>query len=317
VGLSQIVKSGVIKGSQLHKVFKYSKKNNFAITSINVINIETINAVLESASKSRSTIMIQINHENAKFFTGNISKGDDSVLGAINVANHVHTVASAYKIPVILTTDYVSSKNLDWLDSLITVGIEYHKVFSTALYSSYAIDLSGESYDDSLKIAKKYLKKVSKMGMCLEIKIGINYASKVELCNFYSELQKISQNFMVSFLFLDEEISDIKKLFLSAQKIVEKTLKTNSKPINFVFEGDFCTKKDLREIIDVGVVKINLDEEIKNAFCKGINNIVTSSKNSDNIATFIEPKQWLREIQKNIIKKVTSSIKDFNAKDTL
>ncbi|MDC0933725.1 class II fructose-bisphosphate aldolase, partial [Arcobacteraceae bacterium] len=185
MGLSQIVKSGVVKGSSLHKVFEYTKKNNFAIPCISVLNTETINASLESASKSNSALMIQVNNENSKLFAGKVSKGDVSTLGAINVANHLHTLSSSYKVPVILTTDYISSVNLDWLDLLIDAGIEYYKLHTYALYSSYSIDLSNESYEESLKIAKKYLKRVSKIGMGLEIKIGINYASTIELCNLY------------------------------------------------------------------------------------------------------------------------------------
>jgi fructose-bisphosphate aldolase class II len=317
MGLLQIVKAGVLQGSSLHKVFEYSKKNNFAIPCINVINGESINAVLESASISNSAVIVQISYENAKLFAGKVHKGESSTLGAINVANYVHTIASSYKIPVILTTDYVSSRELHWLDELLLIGSEYYKNNACALYTSYALDLSTESYEDSLKIAKKYLKKASRIGMGLELKIAINYSNSKVLCTIYEELEKVSKNFMISFSFIDEERTDKKKLFTQMQKIIQTKFKTKSKPLNLVFDGDFCLKKDIREIINTGVVKINLDHEIKNSFCEGIHSYAEYSNENSLLAKSIEPKKWLREIQKMIIKKVNSFIKDYNAKNSI
>jgi len=317
MGLLQIVKAGVIQGSSFQKVFEYSKKNNFAIPCINVINSESINAVLEASSNSNSSIIVQVSRENAKLFAGKISKGESNILGAVNVANHVHTVASSYKVPVILTTDYVSSKDLSWVNELLEIGSEHYKVHGSALYSSYAIDLSTETYGESLKIAKKYLKKTSKIGMGLEIKIAVNYGQSKELLQIYEDLQKISENFVISFSFIDEDINDKKKFFIELQKTIQKTFHTNSKPLNLVFDGDFCIKKDIRELINIGVVKINLDAEIKNAFCDGINNFMESNKENNLLGKYIEPKKWIREIQKMIIKKINSFIKEYNAKNSI
>ena len=70
-------------------------------------------------------------------------------------------------------------------------------------------------------------------------------------------------------------------------------------------------------MINTGVVKINLDYEIKNSFCDGINNYAESNKEKNALGKYIEPKKWLREIQKTIIKKINSSIKEYNAKNSL
>jgi len=313
MGLSQIVKSGVVEGNALSKVFEYCKKNNFAIPSVNVINNESINAILESASNSNSAIMIQINQENAKFFSGKIQKGDSSILGALLVSNHVHMVSAYYKIPVILTIDYVNAHELQWVDELIEMSYEYHKEKNISLFSSIALDLSSKSLLDATKIAKKYLKKVSKIGMALEIKMKISYTKNKEFVVMYHELQNISQNFMVSFAFLDEEIEDKNSIFIQLQKNIQKEFKTNSKPLNLVFNGDYCTKKDARVIINTGVVKVNLDSEIKNAFCDGLNNYEENSL----LGKYVEPKKLLRETQKTIIKKINSAIKEYNAKNSL
>lgn len=313
MGLSQLVKSGVVEGNTLSKVFDYCKKNNFAIPSVSVINSESINASLESASNTNSAIIIQVSLANAKSFSGKIKKGDASILGALLVSNQVHTLSSCYKIPVILSTDYVSEKDFYWIDELLEKSIENYKEKNIALFSSIAIDLSNESLIDAIKIAKKYLKKVSKIGMALDIKVGMSYTQDKELFNMYEELRTISENFMISFSFSDEEIEDKINIFKQLQKNIQKQFKTNSKPLNLVFNGDYCTKKDVREVINTGIVKINLDSEIKNAFCEGANNYEDNTL----VGKYIEPKKWLRETQKEIIKKLNSSIKEYNGKNSL
>ena len=313
MGLSQVVKSGIVEGNKVSKVFEYCKKNNFAIPAVNVINSESINATLESAANANSAIMVQINSENAKLFSGKVQKGDASILGALIASSQVHTLSSYYKIPVIVTTDYVNTQNMNWLDELLEMSIEYYKQNSIALFSSFGIDLSSESRENALKTAKKYLKKLSKIGMALEIKIGVNYANDNELNNFYEELQTISPDFMIAFSFIDEEFENKKSIFLRLQKNIQQQFKTKSKPLNLVFDGDYHTKKEVREVINTGVVKINLDSEIKNAFCDGANCYDDNSL----VGKYIEPRKWLRETQKTIIKKLNTSIKEYNGKNSL
>ena len=316
MGLLQIVKSGVVEGNKLEKVFEYCKKNNFAMPSVKVINTESINVALESASNSNSAIIIQLNYENAKLFSGKIQKGDSSLLGANLVSNHLHTLSSYYKIPVILSTDYVSNNELHWIDDLIERSIEYYKEKNIALFSSLAIDISKDSFIDGIKIAKKYLKRVSKVGMALDIKMAFNYNDE-ECYLMYEELQKISKNFTLSFRYLDEEMDEKKDILAQLQKKIQKKFKTNSKPLNLVVDGDYCTKKEIREIINTGVVKVNLDNEIKDAFRDAIDNFTQTNQENKILGTYIEPTKYLREIQKITIKKLNSSIKEYNAKNTI
>ena len=316
MGLLQIVKSGVVEGNKLEKVFEYCKKNNFAIPSVNVINSESINASLEAASNSNSAIVIQLSRDNAKLFSGKVQKGDAAILGALIVSNHIHTLSSYYKIPVILSTNYVSTDELNWIDDLIERSTESYKQNNTTLFSSLAIDTSNESFIDGLKIAKKYLKKVSKIDMALDIKIAFNYNDD-ECCLMYEELQKISKNFTLSFRYLDEETDEKKDMFAQLQKKIQNKFKTNSKPLNLVVDGDYCTKKEIREIINTGVVKVNLDYEIRNTFCDAIDNFAQTNQENKISGKYTEPTKYLREIQKMTIKKLNSSIKEYNAKNTI
>lgn len=304
MGLLQIVKTGVVQGGFLEKVYGHSKKNNFAILCVNVISTESINAVLESASHSNSAVMIQVSYENAKFFAGKIPKGDSAVLGAVMIANYLHTIASYYKVPVILGTDYASKENTYWIDELLEVGSEYYQIHTKSLFSSYSLDISHSSEKEGIKTAKKYLKKASKIDSGLDIKVGKVFLLVKELSNLYKELQNISANFTISFSCDELNYDEKQALFSNLQKVIQNEFKTKSKPINIVYAGDTGTKKDMQKIINSGTVLITVQNDVQNSF----NNIM----NKD-----IKLTKLLRESQKLIIKNSNSRIKDYNAKNSL
>ncbi|MBX1118489.1 class II fructose-bisphosphate aldolase, partial [Campylobacter jejuni] len=105
------------------------------IPAVNVVGTDSINAVLEAAKKVNSPVIIQFSNGGAKFYAGkNCPQGD--VLGAISGAKHVHLLAKAYGIPVILHTDHAARKLLPWIDGLIEANAEYKKTHGQALFSS-------------------------------------------------------------------------------------------------------------------------------------------------------------------------------------
>lgn len=304
MGLLQIVKAGVVQGDYLEKTYGYSKKNNFAILCVNVLNTESINAVLESALHSNSAVMVQVSYENAKFFAGKIPKGDSSVLGAVSIAHYLHTIASYYKVPVILGTNYVSKENINWINELLEIGAEYYKTHSKSLFSSYSLDITSSTSKDGIKTAKKYLKKASKIGSGLDIKLGKNFLIVEDLSHLYNELQQISSNFTISLAFDEFDYDDKQVIFSKLQKVIQNEFKTKSKPLNLVCSGDDASKKDIQKIINAGTVLITVESDVKNSF-------------SNTVIKDTEATKVLRESQKKIIKNTNSRIKEYNAKNSL
>jgi len=313
MGLLQVVKKGVVQGNTLNKIYDYSKKNNFAILSSTAINTEIINTVLKSASNLNTAVAIQVSYNNAKTFAGKVIQGDAAFLGALIVANHVHTVADKYKTPVILSTDYVDSENLYWIDDLIDKGSQYYSEHSKALFSSYSLDISNMDTKDGIKLAKKYLKKISKIGSGLDLKIGKKYSKVENMFTLYYELSSISKHFTISLPLLEENntntITEIKTL----QKKIEKEFNTKSKPISLVFNGDYSNKGEILKLIDVGVVKIDLNVEIINTYTEGMFKYFESNKNEKHL----ELKKCSHEGKKQVAKMLNNYIKYFNAKNSL
>ena len=54
MSILNIVKPGVLTGSETKKLFAYAKENNFAIPAVNVVNTESVNALLEAAAKVKT-----------------------------------------------------------------------------------------------------------------------------------------------------------------------------------------------------------------------------------------------------------------------
>jgi fructose-bisphosphate aldolase class II len=142
MGVLDVVNAGVLTGSEAKKLFAYAKKEGFAIPAVNVVGTDSINAVLEAASKVKSPVIVQFSNGGAGFYAGKgLKTSDAAVLGAISGANHVHTMAKAYGIPVILHTDHAAKKLLPWIDGLLDAGKEHFEKTGRPLFTSHMLDL--------------------------------------------------------------------------------------------------------------------------------------------------------------------------------
>lgn len=154
-------KPGVKYGEELRDLYAYAKESEFAMPAVNVINSNSVNAVLETAKKVNSPVIIQFSNGGAQFFAGKSLPNDKqqaSIAGGISGAHHVHQMAEAYGVPVILHTDHAALKLLPWIDGLLEAGKAYHAAYKRPLYSSHMLDLSEEPLHENVEISCKYFK---------------------------------------------------------------------------------------------------------------------------------------------------------------
>ena len=120
--ISDAVKPGVVTGTDLQFIFKVAKEAGFAIPAVNVVGSSTVNAVMEAAKVANAPVMIQFSNGGAAFNAGKGLKLEGqqaAILGAIAGAKHIHTLAEAYGVHVILHTDHAAKKLLPWIDGLL------------------------------------------------------------------------------------------------------------------------------------------------------------------------------------------------------
>jgi fructose-bisphosphate aldolase class II len=292
--------SGVISGDQVQEVFAYAKENLFALPAANVVGTNSVNAVMESAAEINSPVIIQFSSGGSVFFAG---KGLDNqnqraaIIGGISGAQHVHTVASHYGAKVILHTDHCPKKNLPWIDGLLDAGEDFYKANGIPLYSSHMLDLSTEPIVENIEISKRYLERMSKIDMTLEIELGITggeedgidhsdvaverlYTQPEDVAYAYEELNKVSERFTIAASFGNVHgvykpgnVQLRPKILRDSQIYVKEKFGTEEKPVYFVFHGGSgSSPEEIEEAISYGAIKFNIDTDLQWAFWDGVHN---------------------------------------------
>jgi fructose-bisphosphate aldolase class II len=170
------LKSGVLYGQELSQLLRHANEIGYALPAVNVISSHTVNGVLESASKVNSPVIVQFSNGGAQFFAGkglDNSKQQASIAGGISGAHHVHQMADAYNVAVVLHTDHAAKKLLPWIDGLLDAGEKFFKANGKPLFSSHMLDLSEEPIEENIEICKRYLERMARLGMTLEIELGV------------------------------------------------------------------------------------------------------------------------------------------------
>ena len=351
------VKPGVITGDDVRKVFKIAKENQFAIPAVNVVSTNSVNAVMEAAHEVSSPVIIQFSNGGAIFYAGKSLSNDNqqaAIAGGISGAKHIHMMSELYGVPVILHTDHAAKKLLPWIDGLLDYGEKHFEKYGKPLFSSHMLDLSEEPLKENIEICKKYLQRMSKMGMTLEIELGVTggeedgvdnagldnsllYTQPEDVAYAYEELNKISPNFTIAASFGNVHgvykpgnVKLTPKILNNSQKYIEEKLGTQPKPVNFVFHGGSgSSKAEIREAIGYGVIKMNIDTDTQWAFWDGIRTF--EQKNHDYLQSQIgnpegedkpnkkkyDPRVWLREGEKSLVNRLRVAFDDLNCLNRL
>lgn len=216
--MSENIKPGVATGKEVQQILKHAKKHGYALPAVNVVGSNTINAVMETAAKLNAPVFLQFSNGGAVF---NAGKGLDNtderaaVLGSAAGAKHVHDLAEAYGATVILHTDHCHKEKLPWVEGLLDEGEKFYEKNGKPLFSSHMIDFSPQSLEENIEVSKKFLKRMSKMGMTLEIELGMTggeedgvdntgvdnaelYTQPEDVAYAYEELSKVSDQFMIA-----------------------------------------------------------------------------------------------------------------------
>ena len=346
-------KPGVLFGKEVRDLFDYANKNNFAVPAVNVIGTNSVNAVLETARDVHSPVIIQFSNGGAVFFGGKGLSNENqqaAIAGAISGAQHVHAISEYYGVPVILHTDHAAKKLLPWIDGLLDAGEKYFKIHGKPLYSSHMLDLSEEPIEENIAISKKYLERMDKLGMTLEIELGVTggeedgvdqsdvdssrlYTQPEEVAYAYEELSKVSENFTIAAAFGNVHgvykpgNVELKPIILkNSQEYIQQKFGTGPNPVNFVFHGGSGSEKHLiKEAIEYGAVKMNIDTDMQWAFWDGIRNYYKEKEGylQSQIGNpegedmpnkkHYDPRAWLRSGEQSFINRLKEAFDDLNS----
>lgn len=352
------IKPGVVTGEDVEKIYQYAQEKGFALPAVNCIGTNSVNAVLETARELKAPVIIQFSNGGAQFFAGKGIGNEGqkgAIIGGIAGAKYVHEVAEAYGVHVILNTDHCAKKLLPWIDGLMEANEEFYKQNGKPLYSSHMIDLSEEPLEENIAICKEYFERMAKIGITLEIELGITggeedgvdntdvdssklYTQPEEVDYAYQELSKVDHKFLVAAAFGNVHgvykpgnVKLTPKILDNSQKyIIEKYGKEEKHPVKFVFHGGSGSSvEEIREGISYGVIKMNIDTDTQWATWDGIRNYdikhhdylqgqIGNPKGADEPnKKFYDPRAWLRAAETSMIERLKQAFADLNNVNTI
>lgn len=343
---------GVLTGQEVTDLLNYANENNFALPAVNVTSSSTVNAVLETARDINSPVMIQFSNGGAAFMAGKGLSNDNqqaAIAGGIAGAHHVHQMAEAYGVSVILHTDHAARKLLPWIDGLLDASEKHFEQTGKPLYSSHMLDLSEEPIEENIGTCVEYFKRMSKMGMTLEIELGVTggeedgvdntgvdnsmlYTQPEEVAYAYEKLKEVSDNFTIAAAF--GNVHGVYKpgnvkltpiILKNSQDHIQEKHSLGHNPVNFVFHGGSgSSREEIREAISYGAIKMNIDTDLQWAYWDGIRGYYQSNEGylQSQIGNpegddkpnkkYYDPRVWIREAEKSFVERLKVAFEDLN-----
>jgi len=350
--MTQRFRSGVASGDEVQEILDHANQNEYALPAVNVVGSNSVNAVLESAKEVNSPVIIQFSNGGAVFFAGKSLSNENekaSVAGAVSGARHVHRMAEAYGVPVILHTDHAARKLLPWVDGMLEAGEKHYERTGRSLYSSHMLDLSEEPVSENLATCKEYFERMNRIDMTIEIELGVTggeedgvdnteidsarlYTQPDEVNEAYEILSAVSGRFTVAAAFGNVhgvykpgnvELTPV--ILKNSQDFVQEKHGTGPKPINFVFHGGSGSDPaKIREAISYGAVKMNIDTDTQWAFWDGVRGYYKNHEaylqsqlgnpegDDKPNKKFYDPRAWLRSGEDAIAKRLHQAFEDLN-----
>ena len=348
---------GVLTGNQVQELFQYAKQQAFALPAVNVVGSNSVNAVIETAAELNSPVIIQFSNGGSQFMAGKGLSNENqksAIAGGVSGAKHVHELAKQYGASVILHTDHCAKNLLPWIDGLLDAGEIFYRQTGKPLYSSHMLDLSEEPIEENIEICKTYLTRMEKMGMTLEIELGVTggeedgvdntdidvsklYTQPEEVAYAYEELSKISPRFTVAAAFGNVHgvykpgnVKLTPKILKNSQEYISNKFGVPNNTVDFVFHGGSGSSlEEISEAIGYGVIKMNIDTDLQYAFTEGIRDYMVN--NIDYLKTqignpegadspnkkYYDPRKWLRKGEETFKVRLIKAFEDLNNVNTL
>jgi fructose-bisphosphate aldolase class II len=348
---------GVLTGNQVQELFQYAKQQAFALPAVNVVGSNSVNAVIETAAELNSPVISQFSNGGSQFMAGKGLSNENqksAIAGGVSGAKHVHELAKQYGASVILHTDHCAKNLLPWIDGLLDAGEIFYRQTGKPLYSSHMLDLSEEPIEENIEICKTYLTRMEKMGMTLEIELGVTggeedgvdntdidvsklYTQPEEVAYAYEELSKISPRFTVAAAFGNVHgvykpgnVKLTPKILKNSQEYISNKFGVPNNTVDFVFHGGSGSSlEEISEAIGYGVIKMNIDTDLQYAFTEGIRDYMVN--NIDYLKTqignpegadspnkkYYDPRKWLRKGEETFKARLIKAFEDLNNVNTL
>lgn len=347
------LKPGVVTGEDYKTLVEAAKAGGYAFPAVNVTSSSVANAVLEAAAKNNADVIIQLSNGGAQFYAGQglPDSFQAKVLGAVAAAKHVHLLAEHYGVCVVLHTDHANRKLVPWVEALLDHGEAFYKETGKPLFSSHMLDLSEETIDWNLGECARILERMSKMGMSLEIELGVTggeedgvgsdiddsadnshlYTQPEDVLQAYEKLMPIGHfSVAASFgnvhgVYKPGNVQLRPDILKNSQALIQERHSTGTKPLNLVFHGGSGSEKEkIAEAVSYGVFKMNIDTDTQFVYSKAIGDFVEANpkafkyqidpEDGTPFKKFYDPRKYLRLAEQAIVERLGEAFEDLGSK---
>lgn len=345
-------KPGIVYGSALDELYHHAKESKFALPAVNVVGTNSVNAVLETAKAVNSPVIIQFSNGGGQFYAGKSLKLPNdkaAALGAASGAQHIQLMAEHYGVPVVIHTDHAAKKLLPWIDGMLEMSEAHYKIHKKPIFSSHMLDLSEESLEENIEISCRYFQRMKALEIGIEIELGVTggeedgvdnthvdnarlYTQPEHVAYAFTRLKEVGKQFTIAASFGNVHgvykpgnVQLTPKILKNSQDHIQGKFNTGPKPVNFVFHGGSgSSQAEIRETIEYGAIKMNLDTDLQWAFWEGIKNYYKDKEaylqgqlgnpegpDSPNKKHY-DPRVWLRKGEESFVKRLKASFEDLN-----
>lgn len=344
---------GIVTGNALTELYDYCQENECALPAVNVIGSHSTNAALQAAREVGAPIIIQVSNGGAHFFGGKFLPKEDhkgAIAGGIAAAHYVRSVAEAYGVSVVLHSDHAAKKLIPWVEGMVEAGEAFFEKHGEPLFSSHMLDLSEEPLSENLELCASMLGRLNKIGMSLEIELGVTggeedgvdntdidnsklYTQPSEVLQAYEALNPVG-NFTVAASFGNTHgvykpgnVKLTPVILKNSQEAVAAKHGGGPKPVHFVFHGGSgSSPEEIREAVSYGVIKMNIDTDTQWAFCHPIkkymdekdaylqSQIGNPEGDDKPNKKHIDPRGWLHLGEKSMAARLVQAFEDLGAR---
>ncbi|MCF6269496.1 MAG: class II fructose-bisphosphate aldolase [Melioribacteraceae bacterium] len=324
-----------------------AKKNKFAYPAINVVSESSANAVLQALAETKSDGIIQVSTGGGEFASGQAVK--DAALGAISIAQHVHLVADRYDINVALHTDHCQANKVDsFLKPLLAASKERVEKGMGPLFQSHMFDGSAIPLEENMDIAVELLKECKELGIILEVEAGVVggeedgvntedipaeklYTTNEDMIYVHERLSEVEgARFMFAATFGNVHgvykpgNVKLRPTILKDGQAAVTSKHGEAASFDLVFHGGSgSTLDEIRETLEYGVIKMNVDTDTQYAFTRPIADHML--KNYDGVLKvdgevgnkkMYDPRGYLKKGETSMKERVIVAVKDLRGEGT-
>jgi fructose-bisphosphate aldolase class II len=321
-----------------------AKAGAFAYPAINVTSSQTLNAAIRGFAEAESDGIVQVSTGGAEYLSGGLK---DMVTGSVALAEYAHVIAAKYDINIALHTDHCPKDKLDgFMRPLVAISQERVAKGLEPLFQSHMWDGSAVPLDENLRIAQELLAECAKARTVMELEIGVVGGEEDGVANEINEkLYTTAEDVLktVDAIGLGEKGSYLLaatfgnvhgvykpgnvKLRPSILKDIQDAVGAKygkDKPFDLVFHGGSGSLlSEIREALDYGVVKMNVDTDTQYAFTRPI--VDHMFKNYDGVLKidgevgnkkFYDPRSYGKSAEAGMAARVVEACQDLRSAGT-